>query len=116
MKFNISHSRIREEATKQISCLVAARMNQRQTSSRLDVKTEESHATLRVAIDLRIRIIVIPTNKLAGRRPSKVFDLPNDLFNELGIDRGGLDKFIPCPSDALWFVLSKDVFLISSIV
>ena len=80
-------------------------MSLRQTSSRLDVKTEESHTTLRDAIDLRIRIIVIPTNKLAGRGHSKVLDLPNDLFNKLGIDRGSLDKSIPCPSDASWIVV-----------
>ena len=105
MKFNVSHSHIREEATKQISCWVASQMNQRQTSSRLDVKTEESHATLRVAIDHGILLRVIPSYEFAGRRPSKGLDLPNDLFNKLGIDRGSLDKSIPCPSDASWIVV-----------
>ena len=115
MKFNVSHSRIGEEATKQISCLVASRMNQRQTSSRLDVKTEESHATLRDAIDLRILLRGIPSYEFAGRGHSKVLDLPNDLFNKLGIDRGSLDKSIPCLSDTLWIVLIKDIGLIPSI-
>lgn len=57
----------------------------------LDSVSEESHATLRVAIDLRIRIIVIPTNKFADRGHPKVLDLRNNLFNELGIDKGGID-------------------------
>ena len=105
----------REEATKQISCLVASRLNQRQTSSRLDVKTEESHTTLRVAIDHRILLRVIPSYEFAGRGHSKVLDLPNDLFKELGIDRGSQDKSIPCPSDASWIVLSKDFGLMPSI-
>ena len=82
-------------------------MNQRQTSTRLDVKTKESHATLRVAIDHRILLRVIPSYEFAGRRHSKVLDLPNDLFKELGIDRGGLDKSIPCPGDASWIILRK---------
>ena len=105
MKFNGSHSRIREEATKQISCLIASRMNQRQTSSRLDVKTEESHATLRVAIDHRILLRVIPSYEFAGRGHPKGLNLSNDFFKELGIDRGSLDKSIPCPSDASWIVV-----------
>ena len=82
----------------------------------LDSVSEESHTTLRVTIDHRILHRVIPSYELAGRRPSKVLDLPNDLFNKLGIDRGGLDKPIPCPSDASWIILSKDIGLIPSIV
>ena len=74
----------------------------------LDSVSEESHATLRVAIDHRICLIVIPSNELADRRHSKVFNLPNDLLNELGTDRGGLDKSIPCPRDASWIILRKD--------
>lgn len=90
-------------------------MSLRQTSSRLDVKTKESHTTLRVAIDHRILLRVIPSYEFAGRGHSKVLDLPNDLFNKLGIDRGGLDKSILCPSDASWIVLSKDYGLMPSI-
>ena len=73
----------------------------------LDSVSEESHATLRVAIDHRILLRVIPSNEFAGRGQPKVLDLPNDLFKELGIDRGGLDKSIPCPGDASWIILRK---------
>ena len=79
-------------------------MNQGKTLPQLDIKSEESHATLRVAIDHRILLRVIPSNEFAGRGHPKVLDLPNNLFKELGIDRGDLDKLIPCPSDALWLV------------
>ena len=65
----------------------------------LDSVSEESHSTLRVEIDHRILLRVIPRYEFAGRVQPKVLDLPNDLFNELGIDRGSLDKSIPCPSD-----------------
>ena len=65
----------------------------------LDSVSEESHSTLRVEIDHRILLRVIPSYEFAGRVQPKVLDLPNDLFNELGIDRGSLDKSIPCPSD-----------------
>jgi len=77
------------------------------SNRKLDIKSKESHATLRVEIDHRILLRVIPCNEFAGRRPSKVLDLPNDLFKELGIDRGGLDKSIPCPGDASWIILRK---------
>ena len=72
----------------------------RRICNRLDIKSEESHAALRVEIDHRILLRVIPCYEFAGRRYSKVLDLSNDLFKELGIDRGGIDKSIPCPSDA----------------
>ena len=65
----------------------------------LDSVSEESHSTLRVEIDHRILLRVIPSYEFAGRGQPKVLDLPNDLFNELRIDRGSLDKSIPCPSD-----------------
>ena len=81
----------------------------------LDSVSEESQTTLRVAIDHRILLRVIPSYEFAGRGHPKILDLPNDLFNKLGIDRGGLDKSIPCPSDASWIVLSKDFGLIPSI-
>ena len=71
--------------------MVASRMNQWKTLSQLDIKSEESHATLRVAIDHRILLRVIPSYEFAGRGHSKVLDLPNDLFKELGIDKGGID-------------------------
>lgn len=61
-------------------------MNQWKTLSQLDIKSEESHATLRVAIDHRILLRVIPSKEFADRRPSKVFDLPDDLFDDRGID------------------------------
>jgi hypothetical protein len=87
----------------------------RRICNRLDIKSKESHTTLRVEIDHRILLRVIPSYEFAGRRYSKVLDLPNDLFKELGIDRRGLDKLIPCPSDASWIVLSKDYRLMRSI-
>ena len=81
----------------------------------LDSVSEESHATLRVEIDHRILLRVIPSYEFAGRGHPKVLDLPNDLFNKLGIDRGGLDKSIPCASDTSWIVLIKDFGLMPSI-
>ena len=57
----------------------------------LDSVSEESHATLRVEIDHRILLRVIPSYEFAGRGHPKVLDLLNDLFKELGIDKGGID-------------------------
>ena len=57
----------------------------------LDSVSEESHATLRVEIDHRILLRVIPSYEFAGRGHPKVLDLPNDLFNELGINKGGIN-------------------------
>ena len=73
----------------------------------LDSVSEESHTTLRVAIDHRILLRVIPSYEFAGRGHPKILDLPNDLFKELGIDRGSLDKSIPCPSDPSWIVVRE---------
>ena len=56
----------------------------------LDSVSEESHTTLRVEIDHRILLRVIPSYEFAGRGHPKVLDLPNDLFKELGIDKGAL--------------------------
>jgi hypothetical protein len=77
------------------------------SNRKLDSESKESHTTLRVEIDHRILLWVIPSYEFTGRGHSKVLDLPNDLFKELGIDRGGLDKSIPCPGDASWIILRK---------
>lgn len=78
----------------------------------LDSVSEESHATLRVAIDHRILLRVIPSYEFAGRGHPKVLDLPNDLFKELGIDIGSIDKFTPCPSDVQRCILREHFGLI----
>ena len=78
----------------------------------LDSVSEESHTTLRVAIDHRILLRVIPSYEFAGRGHPKILDLPNDLSKELGIDRGGLDKLIPCPSDTSRIILREYLGLI----
>ena len=38
------------------------------SNRKLDIKTRESHATLRVEIDHRILLRVIPSDEFAGRR------------------------------------------------
>ena len=51
-------------------------MNQGKTLPQLDIKSEESHASLRVAIDHRILLRVIPSNEFADRNIPKYLISP----------------------------------------